>query len=266
MQTQLAFDEELAGITATQVAIERHGSSLEPVAPGEDQPPILQALTRRRDSRLASISSEILYIGKLDRSRRPDTEISLMLDRIAENYHQRAGKFFKKIWMALLSGFTLLAPVLIMRLHPGLLTSLVTTSVFILAVGVMLATAMKEAEPKDVVGATAAYAAVLVVFIGTGDDSTESDTLVRKTTVVGVVLGSIGGLLLIMMAIYAIWTLLAVHVVAVPIPVPGARDEDFEKLIKKALRMNSTKVRFWDNKYIKEMLGLSAQKSSLIAM
>lgn len=55
---------------------------------------------------------------------------------------------------------------MIMALHPSKLTSLLTTSVFTVAVAVALAVFMSDASPKDVVGATAAYAAVLVVFVG----------------------------------------------------------------------------------------------------
>ena len=55
---------------------------------------------------------------------------------------------------------------LIMRLHPTLLTELVSTSVFILAVCVLLACYMQDAQKRDVLTVTAAYAAVLVVFVG----------------------------------------------------------------------------------------------------
>ncbi len=52
------------------------------------------------------------------------------------------------------------------------LTSLVTTSVFVVAVAIALAYFMKDAQTKDIIGATAAYAAVLVVFVGTGTGTT----------------------------------------------------------------------------------------------
>lgn len=60
---------------------------------------------------------------------------------------------------------------LIMTLHESKLTSLVTTSVFVLGVAVILALTVDDT--KDIVGATAAYAAVLVVFVGTGSGSTD---------------------------------------------------------------------------------------------
>jgi uncharacterized protein YraI len=47
-------------------------------------------------------------------------------------------------------------------------TSLETISVFVLAVAMSLAWFMDTAEPKIITGATTAYAAVLVVFVGVG--------------------------------------------------------------------------------------------------
>ena len=76
--------------------------------------------------------------------------------------------FFARLPLALAGGFALIAPMLIMTLHKSKLTSLLTTTVFVLAVAVALSWFMKDASPKDIIGATAAYAAVLVVFVGTG--------------------------------------------------------------------------------------------------
>ncbi|CZR56262.1 uncharacterized protein PAC_06150 [Phialocephala subalpina] len=45
---------------------------------------------------------------------------------------------------------------------------LLTTSIFVLVVAVVLAWLMETAEPKDITSATVAYAAVLVMFVGTG--------------------------------------------------------------------------------------------------
>ncbi|PSN58618.1 hypothetical protein BS50DRAFT_595289 [Corynespora cassiicola Philippines] len=75
--------------------------------------------------------------------------------------------FLSRLKMALFGGIALIAPMLIMKLHPTELTGLLTTSLFVLAVGVILAWCMKDADKKDILGATAAYAAVLVVFVGT---------------------------------------------------------------------------------------------------
>ena len=72
-----------------------------------------------------------------------------------------------RIKMALFGGVVVVAPMLIMTLHRTLLTTLLTTSVFVLAVALVLAWSMDNAEPKDILTATAAYAAILVVFVGT---------------------------------------------------------------------------------------------------
>ena len=75
--------------------------------------------------------------------------------------------FFSRLKMALFGGSVLIAPMLIMRLHATLLTELLTTSLFVVVVGLILAWYMKDVDKKDILDATAAYAAVLVVFIGT---------------------------------------------------------------------------------------------------
>ncbi|XMA14588.1 hypothetical protein WAI453_007379 [Rhynchosporium graminicola] len=74
--------------------------------------------------------------------------------------------------MAVFGGLALVAPMLIMTLHEGKTTSLVTTSVFVFVVAIILAWRMKDAQAKDIIGATAAYPAVLVVFVGTGTNTT----------------------------------------------------------------------------------------------
>jgi hypothetical protein len=72
--------------------------------------------------------------------------------------------------MALLGGVALWVPMVIMALNPSLDKSLTTTgaAVFIFAVAIAL---LSKASPENVLGITAAYAAVLVVFVGTGNSS-----------------------------------------------------------------------------------------------
>ena len=79
---------------------------------------------------------------------------------------QQAKEFFKRLRMAVFGGCSLITPMLIMDLHSTRLTKLVTTSVFVLLVGVIFAWYMKDAREKDIWAVTAAYAAVLVVFVG----------------------------------------------------------------------------------------------------
>jgi hypothetical protein len=74
-------------------------------------------------------------------------------------------------------GLSLIAPVLLMRLHNTLLTQLLTTGISVMLFALIIAAATGGAiphveavdvGPQDVLAATAAYAAVLVVFISQG--------------------------------------------------------------------------------------------------
>jgi hypothetical protein len=102
--------------------------------------------------------------------------------------------FGERFFMSLFGGYILVVPMLIMTLHPTLLTALLTTSVFVIAVAVILAIRMETAQPKDLLGIAAAYAAVLVVFVGTA--TTNKETL-ERSVVAGIVVGVlIGGAVL----------------------------------------------------------------------
>jgi len=107
--------------------------------------------------------------------------------------------FLSRLIMAVFGAFTLLAPMLIMTLHPTKLTVLLTTTLFVLVVAGILAAVMKTAEDKDIIAATAAYAAVLVVFVGSASTSGKlSDGLIG-----GIVAGAVGALLLLL-AVFSI--------------------------------------------------------------
>jgi hypothetical protein len=67
--------------------------------------------------------------------------------------------------MAAIGGAFLIGPMLLMVLHKTLLTTLLTSSICVFAFGLLMAMFLEK--PFDVLSATAAYAAVLVVFIGT---------------------------------------------------------------------------------------------------
>ena len=72
-----------------------------------------------------------------------------------------------RIRIALFGGVVVVVPMYIMTLHRTLLTTLLTTSLFVLAIGLVLVWSMDSAKPGDILTATAAYAAVLGVFVGT---------------------------------------------------------------------------------------------------
>ena len=79
---------------------------------------------------------------------------------------QRKMAFIKRLYMGLFGGLSLIGPMLIMVLHSTKLTALLTTSLFIVFVAIALAYFMTDASAKDIMTGTAAYAAVLVVFVG----------------------------------------------------------------------------------------------------
>lgn len=69
--------------------------------------------------------------------------------------------------MALFGGVALIVPTVIMAKVQGINVSLITTSVAVVLFGVALAFGATDSTGKDVLAATAAYTAVLVVFVGT---------------------------------------------------------------------------------------------------
>jgi hypothetical protein len=72
-----------------------------------------------------------------------------------------------RVVMALFGGASLIIHMLVMTLHPSQNTSLITTSVATFVFAIALALEATDTAGKDVLAATAAYTAVLVVFVGT---------------------------------------------------------------------------------------------------
>jgi len=67
--------------------------------------------------------------------------------------------------MAVFGSAFLIGPMLIMVLYPSRTTSLVTTTVSVVLFAMLVAALLED--KNDVLNATAAYTAVLVVFVGT---------------------------------------------------------------------------------------------------
>ncbi|GAB7334730.1 hypothetical protein MBLNU13_g06662t1 [Cladosporium sp. NU13] len=82
------------------------------------------------------------------------------------NEEARAEQLTVRFLMAVTGGLALLIPMLVMTYFPGKNVSVVTTSVAMLIFAIVITLATQLA-PDQVLGATAAYAAVLVVFVGT---------------------------------------------------------------------------------------------------
>lgn len=79
-------------------------------------------------------------------------------------------------WAAIAGGCALVIPMTIMIRFSGLLPTFLTTYVCVFAVGFTMAFRMRDSQPKDIFACVAAYAAVLVVFVGTGQSSSDAAT------------------------------------------------------------------------------------------
>lgn len=92
-------------------------------------------------------------------------------DRLAftkrDSFAQRG---FQRLLMAVLGGLAIIAPFLIMMLVSGQLTRLLVTCLFMVAFAVG-ATLGSELGPDRIALVTAAYAAALMVFVGTNPPS-----------------------------------------------------------------------------------------------
>lgn len=73
----------------------------------------------------------------------------------------------QRIFMGVFGGIALICLVLVMVLYPSQNTNLITVSVAIILFASLLAIGASDSTGKDVLAATAAYTAVLVVFFGT---------------------------------------------------------------------------------------------------
>jgi VIT1/CCC1 family predicted Fe2+/Mn2+ transporter len=110
-----------------------------------------------QDPSYTVLSDQLRKIGRLgfrelDKSRRLERE--------------RSAGYVSRFSMAMFGGAALIIPMLIMALHPGLTLDLVTTSVATVVFGIIIALLGTDSSGKDVLTSTAAYAAVLVVFVG----------------------------------------------------------------------------------------------------
>ncbi|KIX99628.1 uncharacterized protein Z520_04262 [Fonsecaea multimorphosa CBS 102226] len=97
-------------------------------------------------------------------SRTRDTQDLWGASRNKGNERATKRALFQRIGMAFMGGAFLIGPMLVMVLHPSQLTALLTTSLCVFAFGLIMALYLDD--PFNVLSATAAYAAVLVVFIG----------------------------------------------------------------------------------------------------
>ena len=73
---------------------------------------------------------------------------------------------YERLWAGISGGLALIGPMLIMILHNDLLTTLLTATVATLLFAIALSLAPSDMKAETVLSCVAAYAAVLVVFIG----------------------------------------------------------------------------------------------------
>lgn len=87
-------------------------------------------------------------------------------EKINDNTHPKRA-LISRVAMAIFRGATLTIPMIIMVMDARKVTVLLTTGISTLAIGLILSFWMEDASCKDIFAATAAYAAALVVFVGT---------------------------------------------------------------------------------------------------
>lgn len=87
------------------------------------------------------------------------------LGRAARLRALQAHNRYLKLYHALGGGLALIVPMVVMKLVPGEVCSLVTTSACMVVFSVVIAW-RSELKPQEILAVTAAYAAVLVVFVG----------------------------------------------------------------------------------------------------
>lgn len=94
--------------------------------------------------------------------------------RTVSTQKEKTEAFFKRVVFSLVGGVFLVGPMWIMVLVNTQYTSLISTSVFVFVSG--LVASWKLDEPIAVLSVTAAYAAVLVVFVGTNTPPSSSNS------------------------------------------------------------------------------------------
>lgn len=74
-------------------------------------------------------------------------------------------KFLVRLSTAIIGGSFLIGPMWLMVLRPQVYTGLISTTAFVSVFGLLMTWLLDS--PRSVLSTTAAYAAVLVVFVGT---------------------------------------------------------------------------------------------------
>lgn len=89
------------------------------------------------------------------------------LNREIRLAQERRKALLERLWMGAFGGVALIGPMLLMVLHRGLNTSVITATVATGLFTIVISINAKDLGGKDILATVAAYAAVLVVFVGT---------------------------------------------------------------------------------------------------
>jgi hypothetical protein len=137
---------------------------------GYDKDPFLmrssRALERQTMETVGLVPNHVLPAGPLPLPRDHKCPQLRQTGRNAAIKAAYKRKRLLRFSMAALGGLLLMVPVVVMATVPGLVSSLVTTCIATLVFAFLVAW-RTELGPNEVLATTAAYAAVLVVFVGT---------------------------------------------------------------------------------------------------
>ena len=132
-----------------------------------EKDPFKLVTSKALDDKIIEEAGIPLPVGR-DHLQKPYDFISPQLpgDSRAHIIRQREVEaIVKRFGVALVGGMALLIPMLIMVLHKDLLTTLLTVSVAVIIFSVLVAIYSHQTT-SEILTLTAAYAAVLVVFVG----------------------------------------------------------------------------------------------------
>ena len=90
-----------------------------------------------------------------------------LITRGQQTREEALRQFFERLSMALFGGAFLIGPMWLMVHHSKGDIPLISTTVFVIAFSILMAGALRQETSSTVFSAAAAYAAVLVVFVGT---------------------------------------------------------------------------------------------------
>jgi hypothetical protein len=124
---------------------------------------VLEAIMGRYDEKYSQkkFRNHVAFIGPLEPINDPTP---ITGTRHVANARSQSRSLHGRFGMAAVGGAFLIAPMWLMVLHRTLYTALVSTTVFVIFFGIMMVFFLEKG--LDVMTTTAAYAAVLVVFVG----------------------------------------------------------------------------------------------------